>query len=119
GLPSGDPPSPADYRAGADARASLLTQLRTLFGRFDVLASPTTLVLAPTIDSLAGAFQRSTGLTLMFNWIRWPALSVPCGVVDKLPVGIQLAAPPRSEALLLRAGRALQAAMPPRLPPLL
>jgi Asp-tRNA(Asn)/Glu-tRNA(Gln) amidotransferase A subunit family amidase len=48
----------------------------------------------------------------MFNLIGWPALTVPCGFVDGLPVGLQIAGRPGSEGLILRTARAFQVAYP-------
>ncbi|MGH3930210.1 MAG: hypothetical protein ACRDTF_09565, partial [Pseudonocardiaceae bacterium] len=42
-------------------------------------------------------------LTLPFNLLGWPAVSVPAPRVTGLPAGIQLAAMPGSEQLLLAA----------------
>jgi Asp-tRNA(Asn)/Glu-tRNA(Gln) amidotransferase A subunit family amidase len=38
-----------------------------------------------------------------------PAISIPCGLVDRLPVGLQLLGPPGGEATILRLGHAYQA----------
>jgi aspartyl-tRNA(Asn)/glutamyl-tRNA(Gln) amidotransferase subunit A len=47
--------------------------------------------------------------TRPFNYLGLPALSVPCGFdPNGLPIGLQLAARPFAEALLLRAGDAYQ-----------
>jgi aspartyl-tRNA(Asn)/glutamyl-tRNA(Gln) amidotransferase subunit A len=54
-----------------------------------------------------------------FNLSHSPAVSVPCGLTpDGLPVGAQLVGPRLSDALVLRAARVLQAAMPMAAPPL-
>jgi aspartyl-tRNA(Asn)/glutamyl-tRNA(Gln) amidotransferase subunit A len=42
------------------------------------------------------------------NLAGLPALSLPCGFVEKLPVAIQLVGPPFSENKLIAAGKAFQ-----------
>ncbi|MCZ7551520.1 MAG: amidase family protein [Anaerolineales bacterium] len=74
---------------------------------------PTTPITAPPIEGkdaleLAGLLTRYTA---PFNLTGFPALSLPCGLAeDGLPVGLQLVAPPWSEARLLRAGAAFEQA---------
>ena len=54
----------------------------------------------------------ATRLVRPFNLLGWPALVLPCGLTrDGLPLGMQLAGPPGSEAVLLRAGAALEDAL--------
>jgi amidase/aspartyl-tRNA(Asn)/glutamyl-tRNA(Gln) amidotransferase subunit A len=53
-----------------------------------------------------------TSHTTMFNWLCFPAVSVPCGFVDGLPVGLHIVGPPCSEDRILRAARAFQKAFP-------
>jgi Asp-tRNA(Asn)/Glu-tRNA(Gln) amidotransferase A subunit family amidase len=48
----------------------------------------------------------------MFNWLCFPAVSVPCGLVDGLPVGLHIVGPACSEDRILRAARAFQKAFP-------
>src|SRR3546814_13852369 len=48
--------------------------------------------------------------TDMFNWLKFPAISVPCGFVDGFPVGLQIAGPPGSEAKIFRVALAYQTA---------
>jgi aspartyl-tRNA(Asn)/glutamyl-tRNA(Gln) amidotransferase subunit A len=40
-----------------------------------------------------------------------PAISIPCGLSDGLPVGLQIAGPAFSENRLLAAGHALEGAI--------
>jgi Asp-tRNA(Asn)/Glu-tRNA(Gln) amidotransferase A subunit family amidase len=51
------------------------------------------------------------GLTVVFNMLGWPAVSVPCGRDDAgLPAGIQLAALPWREDHCFAAAAAVEAA---------
>jgi aspartyl-tRNA(Asn)/glutamyl-tRNA(Gln) amidotransferase subunit A len=54
-----------------------------------------------------------TRFTNPFNALGFPALSVPCGFVAGLPVGLQLVGPPFQEAMLLRVARAYERARGP------
>jgi aspartyl-tRNA(Asn)/glutamyl-tRNA(Gln) amidotransferase subunit A len=53
-----------------------------------------------------------TGLTYPFNVSGQPAATVPCGRVDGLPVGLQIVGRRGSDALVLRAAAAFEAAHP-------
>jgi amidase len=55
---------------------------------------------------------RMTPFTPLVNVTGQPAASVPFGVVDGLPVGIQLIGPPAGEAMLFRLSAQLEAAHP-------
>lgn len=50
--------------------------------------------------------------TMIFNWLGFRAVSVPCGFVDRLPVGLQIAAWPGREDVVLRIANAFQHAFP-------
>jgi aspartyl-tRNA(Asn)/glutamyl-tRNA(Gln) amidotransferase subunit A len=49
------------------------------------------------------------GLTLAWSVTGMPALSIPAGLVDGLPVGLQLVAPAGGEDLLLRIAERVDA----------
>jgi amidase len=53
-----------------------------------------------------------TPFTPLLNVTGQPAMSVPFGVVDGLPVGVQLIGPPAGEAMLFRLAAQLEAAHP-------
>jgi aspartyl-tRNA(Asn)/glutamyl-tRNA(Gln) amidotransferase subunit A len=84
-----------------------------LLREHDVILTPTTRIAAPPRegqDAVAAA-QRLTANTGPFNLTGLPALSVPCGFTrGGLPIGLQLAAGPWREAVLLRAAQAYEAA---------
>ena len=64
----------------------------------------------PAGERDAAAARLHTTYTSPFNLTGLPALSIPCGFTRaELPIGLQLAAGPWREALLLRAARAYEA----------
>lgn len=86
--------------------------IRTL-SQVDLILTATTPIPAPPRegqDAVAAAI-RLTSNTAPFNVTGLPAVSIPCGFTKGgLPIGLQLAAGPWREALLLRAARAYEAA---------
>jgi aspartyl-tRNA(Asn)/glutamyl-tRNA(Gln) amidotransferase subunit A len=50
--------------------------------------------------------------TAMFNWLALPAVSVGCGFLDGLPVGLQIVGPPGSDPKILRLAHAFRQAFP-------
>jgi Asp-tRNA(Asn)/Glu-tRNA(Gln) amidotransferase A subunit family amidase len=90
-----------------------------LFSRFDLLATPSVAVPAflhgqrpraidgQPVDWLWGAFP----FAVPFNVAGTPAASLPCGVVDDLPAGLQLVGPPLGEQLVLDASEQLEEAI--------
>lgn len=83
--------------------------------RFDVLVTPTTPQTArPLPDpehgagAAVGAAIEMSANTTPFNITHHPALSVPCGSVGGLPVGLQLIGKHFDEATLYRVGRAIE-----------
>ncbi len=85
------------------------------FGQCDVLISPTVPLTAPMIgragmaDPLAR--PRTDWWTVEANLASVPALSVPVGLGNGLPVGVQLMAPDGADDRLYRVGAALEAAL--------
>ena len=85
----------------------------SLLGEDGLLLTPTTPTAAPPREGqdAVATVARLTTNTSPFNLTGLPALSIPCGFTrEGLPIGLQLAAAPWREALLLRAARAYEAA---------
>ena len=80
---------------------------------FDALVAPT----SPSVAFRFGArmadpvqMYLSDACTLPVNMAGLPGISVPCGLSEGLPVGLQLIGAPWSEAALFRAARAYEGA---------
>ncbi|MFF9622767.1 amidase [Streptomyces griseosporeus] len=103
------------YVRALHAREAARRNISELFERFDLLASPTVGITAPLLGrrevtvngspcSVRGALL---ALTSPWNVLGLPALSVPAGSVDGLPVGVQLICPPEREDLLFTVAATL------------
>jgi aspartyl-tRNA(Asn)/glutamyl-tRNA(Gln) amidotransferase subunit A len=113
----------AYYGQAQKVRTLIGREFAAAFERFDVLVSPTSPTVAFPIGARTEnpiAMYLSDVLTIPPNMAGLPGLSIPCGLSDGLPVGLQLIGPQFSENALFRAGHALEKALefdpvPPRL----
>jgi aspartyl-tRNA(Asn)/glutamyl-tRNA(Gln) amidotransferase subunit A len=101
----------AYYGKAQQVRTVIRREHQALFERFDVLVSPT----SPTVAFRLGertanplAMYLADLLTIPSNMAGLPGLSIPCGLSEGLPVGLQLIGPQFSENMLFRAGHALE-----------
>lgn len=86
------------------------------FADYDLLLMPTLPCVAsklpekdaPLEEIVARAFEM-VGTTCQFDVTGHPAMSVPCGLVDGLPVGMMLAAKDWNEATIYQAASAFEA----------
>ncbi len=114
--------------AALRAMARYAQALRHVLTDVDLLVSPTVPVVAPPVGAetvrLGGTdFPVISVLianTMPYNLARLPAVSVPCGDVGGLPVGLQLAGAPLADTRVLQAAHAYEQARPwqARRPPL-
>src|SRR5262249_11133605 len=103
----------AYYGQAQRVRTIIIREHAELFGRFDVLVSPTSPTVAFAFGAKADplAMYLADVLTIPPNMAGLPSMSIPCGLSDGLPVGLQLIGPQLSENTLFRAGHALEQAL--------
>jgi len=100
----------AFYTKAQQVRALLRRDYETAFEQVDVVATPT----SPTTAFPLGArvedplqMYLADVLTVSANLTGLPAISVPCGFAEGLPVGLQLTGRSWDEATLLRGAAAI------------
>jgi aspartyl-tRNA(Asn)/glutamyl-tRNA(Gln) amidotransferase subunit A len=104
----------AYYGQAQKVRTVIKQEFDAAFEGFDLLVSPT----SPTVAFKLGektenplAMYLADVLTIPPNMAGLPGLSIPSGLSDGLPVGLQLIGPQFSENLLFRVGQALERAI--------
>lgn len=118
GLKAGLEIRAADYLKAMRIRRLIQRELAKLFANVDVLLAPARPGPAPGIGepldrrapsgSPAPAKPGLASLIPAGNLAGLPALCLPCGFADNLPVGIQLVGPPFSENRLIALGHQYQ-----------
>jgi Asp-tRNA(Asn)/Glu-tRNA(Gln) amidotransferase A subunit family amidase len=113
-LSMGQPPPVADPDA-EERQRDLSRSMEALFEEHDVICSPTMAVIAPPArEGWATPYPdqyMGTNFTFLANATGCPAASVPCGLVNGLPVGLQIVGRPRDEATVLRVAYAVEEAL--------
>ena len=104
----------AYYGQAQKVRTVIRQEFAAAFEDFDVLLSPTSPTVAFRLGEKAAnplAMYLADVLTIPPNMAGLPGLSIPCGLSEGLPVGLQLIGPQFSENTLFRAGHALERAL--------
>ena len=99
------------YKKAQDARAWIKQDFDGALAEANVLASPTMPVLPPKLgESLDDplALYLMDANTVPVNLADLPAISVPAGTADGLPVGVQFVGPAFGEQRIVRAGSAIE-----------
>ena len=97
----------AYYKKAQQVRAKIIEDFKKAFGQVDVLATPTSPTVAfkfgeKTKDPLS--MYMADVFTVPINLAGLPAISMPCGTSENLPVGLQLIAPWFEEETLFNIG---------------
>jgi aspartyl-tRNA(Asn)/glutamyl-tRNA(Gln) amidotransferase subunit A len=106
-----------DYRAALANRTRLRREIEAVFADVDVLVTPATPTPAPRISPSADPLfeggdaawlERIARNFLIANVTGIPAMVVPVGSHEGLPIAVQILGPPGGDAVSLRAGRLLE-----------
>jgi len=103
----------AYYLKAQKVRHLISEEFNRAFADYDVLAMPTSPTVAFALGSKTNdpmQMYLSDMFTLPVNIAGIPALSLPCGLAQGLPIGLQLMADRFREDLLLRVGHAYEQA---------
>jgi aspartyl-tRNA(Asn)/glutamyl-tRNA(Gln) amidotransferase subunit A len=104
----------AYYGTAQKVRTVIKREHEAAFERFDVLVSPTCATVAFALGERARdplAMYLTDLLTIPSCVAGLPGLSIPCGLSDGMPVGLQLVGPQFSENRLFKVGHALEQAL--------
>ena len=102
----------AYYGTAQKVRTVIKREHEALFERYDLLISPTCATTAFPIGSKTQdplAMYLTDVLTIPSNMAGLPSMSLPCGLSEGLPVGLQLIGPQFSENVLFRVAAGLEA----------
>lgn len=99
-----------DYLDAQRLRAELAAGLLDAFAAHDVLVMPTVPIVAPPVADFARHLLLLSRNAIPWSFTGFPALSVPCGWSEGLPVGLQVVAPPGREDLVVAVGAAVERA---------
>jgi aspartyl-tRNA(Asn)/glutamyl-tRNA(Gln) amidotransferase subunit A len=104
--------SATDYLDSQRHRESLARRTLQSFVHCDIVVSPTSPVVAPSLGDYERYLLRLSRNTIIWSLVGAPAVSIPVGRGEGgMPVGLQLAAAPGHEQVLVDAGIALERAL--------
>ena len=112
----------AYYGQAQKVRTLITRDFGAAFDQADVLISPTTPFVAfPLGSRTSDPYQMYLAdlFTIPSNLYGGPAISVPCGLSEGLPVGLQIMAPTMSDDRMYRVAAALESAIGPMTAPAL
>jgi aspartyl-tRNA(Asn)/glutamyl-tRNA(Gln) amidotransferase subunit A len=104
----------AYYGRAQRVRTKIAEDFRAAFEQVDLILTPTAPTVAFALGEKTGdplAMYLNDYCTVPMSLAGIPAISIPCGLADGLPVGLQLAGPAFSENRLLDAAHALERAL--------
>lgn len=123
GLAVFQKPDRADVVRVREERAQIAAQLEAALSDRDFILSPTAQHIAPTREQWASLWldeqdgkpanhmPNYSAHTAAANLIGWPAMSIPAGFVNDLPVGLQIIARPGGEKRMLQLAHAIETAL--------
>lgn len=117
--------SALQYLDATDVRAGLGVRMGAFHTEYDLLVTPTMPITAFGTDRQdppswpSRMWTSWSPYTYPFNMTQQPAITVPCGFANGMPVGLQIVGPRHADQLVLQAAHAYeQRAGGPGIPPL-
>jgi len=114
-----DQPTAREYTRAQTVRTDVLDGLNDCFADHDLLATATASVLPfphgeepESVDGTEVEPYRGWLLTQPYNFTGMPAASVPAGLRDGLPVGLQIAGQRHDDATVIAASAAVERVRP-------
>ena len=101
----------AYYKKAQQVRTLIRNEFQTAFESFDAIATPTSPTVAFELgEKTQDPFQMylSDVCTIPINIAGLPGISVPCGLSDDLPVGLQILAPQMGDRTALQIAHAYE-----------
>lgn len=102
----------AYYLKALKVRTKVIEDFKTAFKKFDVLVAPTMPILPPRFTEIAKLSPIENYmmdiLTVAPNLAGIPMISVPCGFVDKLPVGLHIMADHLQESKIIQVAHGFE-----------
>jgi aspartyl-tRNA(Asn)/glutamyl-tRNA(Gln) amidotransferase subunit A len=101
------------YVKALQTRTLIVNEIETALKKYDLLISPTTLRTAPTLGiscrgGCDGEFSSFSAAIGSVDLAGLPTASVPCGFVDKMPVGLQIIGGYLNDAAVIQAMEAFE-----------
>ena len=97
-----------DLTAAQALRPGLRAQIDAVLAEYDAIITVTTLTTAPPFSAFAAGAVWTPMRTLPFNVTGHPALSLPVGFANGLPIGMQIVGRMQDEKTLCRIGAAFE-----------
>lgn len=102
----------AYFKKAGQVRTLIIQDFEKVFADYDLILGPTAPTAAFELDTLNHdpvAMYLADLLTIPVNLAGLPAISIPAGFADGLPVGLQLIGPKYSEEVIYQAAAAFEA----------
>ncbi len=110
----------AYYLKAQKLRTHIMNELKKVLADYQAIATPTAIDIAFKFgesESDPLKMYLSDITTVLPNLAGLPAISIPCGLVDNMPVGLQFIGNPLSEALLFQIGSDFESALQQKFSP--
>jgi aspartyl-tRNA(Asn)/glutamyl-tRNA(Gln) amidotransferase subunit A len=100
--------SESTYRDALEARGRQSARIHAMLSEIDALVTPVLPGPTPRLDAPTEEFDRQRKYMIPFSGAGVPAISLPCGVREGMPVGMQIVAGRGQEKVLLRVAQAYE-----------